>query len=151
MGQFEMPYGPMGPPTMFTVPVLRYLKTYGVTEEDLAMVAVVQREWAAKNPRATLQGPDHRRRRAELADDRLAVPHADVLPGHRRRRRADPHLRRAGQGLPDQAGLRPGHGRERRDADGQPDGRLHLVQGLPRLGQEGVRRGGHQATPTSTT
>src|SRR5215207_7448180 len=25
-GQFEMPYGPSGPPTMFTVPVLRYLK-----------------------------------------------------------------------------------------------------------------------------
>jgi hypothetical protein len=27
-GQFEQPYGPMGPPTLFTVPVLRYLKTY---------------------------------------------------------------------------------------------------------------------------
>ena len=24
-GQFERPYGPMGPPTLFTVPVLRYL------------------------------------------------------------------------------------------------------------------------------
>ena len=56
-GQFEMPYGPMGPPTMFTVPVLRYMKTYGVTEEDLAMVAVVQREWAAKNPRASFRDP----------------------------------------------------------------------------------------------
>ena len=39
---------------MFTIPVLRYLKTYGITDEQLAMVAVVQREWAAKNPRATL-------------------------------------------------------------------------------------------------
>jgi acetyl-CoA acetyltransferase len=56
-GQFEMPYGPMGPPTMFTVPVLRYMKTYGVTEEDLAMVAVIQREWAAKNPRASFKDP----------------------------------------------------------------------------------------------
>jgi acetyl-CoA acetyltransferase len=56
-GQFEMPYGPMGPPTMFTIPVLRYMKTYGVTEEDLAMVAVVQREWAAKNPRASYKDP----------------------------------------------------------------------------------------------
>ena len=56
-GQFEMPYGPMGPPTMFTVPVLRYMKTYGVTEEDLAMVAVIQREWAAKNPRASFRDP----------------------------------------------------------------------------------------------
>src|SRR3954466_14693606 len=32
-GQFEQPYGPMGPPSMFTIPVLRYMKTYGVTEE----------------------------------------------------------------------------------------------------------------------
>ncbi len=57
MGQFEMPFGPVGPPTMFTVPVLRYMKTYGVTEEDLAMVAVIQREWAAKNPRASFKDP----------------------------------------------------------------------------------------------
>lgn len=56
-GQFEMPYGPVGPPSMFTVPVLRYLKTYGLTEEDLAHVAVIQREWAAKNPRATFKDP----------------------------------------------------------------------------------------------
>src|SRR5215471_13700816 len=56
-GQFEMPYGPMGPPTLFTIPVLRYLKTYGVTQEQLAMVAVVQREWAAQNPRATFRDP----------------------------------------------------------------------------------------------
>ncbi|MDD9935491.1 MAG: hypothetical protein OXT09_17915 [Myxococcales bacterium] len=55
--QFEMPYGPMGPPTLFTIPVMRYLKQYGVTEEQLAMVAVVQREWAAKNPRASHKDP----------------------------------------------------------------------------------------------
>jgi acetyl-CoA acetyltransferase len=57
MGQFEMPYGPMGPPTMFTIPVLRYLKARGYTVEDLAQVAVVQREWAAKNPRASFKDP----------------------------------------------------------------------------------------------
>jgi acetyl-CoA acetyltransferase len=56
-GQFEVPYGIMGPTTVFTIPVLRYMKTYGVTEEQLAMVAVVQREWAAKNPRATMKDP----------------------------------------------------------------------------------------------
>jgi acetyl-CoA acetyltransferase len=56
-GQFEMPYGPVGPPTMFTVPVLRYLKTYGLSAEDLAWVAVIQREWAAKNPRASFKDP----------------------------------------------------------------------------------------------
>jgi acetyl-CoA acetyltransferase len=56
-GQFEQPYGPMGPPTLFTIPVLRYMKTYGLTHEQLAMVSVVQREWAAKNPRATFKTP----------------------------------------------------------------------------------------------
>ncbi|MBL8381716.1 MAG: thiolase [Burkholderiales bacterium] len=56
-GQFELPYGTFGPPTMFTIPVLRYMKTYGLTEEHLANVAVIQREWAAQNPRATLRTP----------------------------------------------------------------------------------------------
>ena len=54
-GQFEMPFGPTGPPTMFTLPVLRYMKDYGMTHEQLAMVAVVQREWASMNPRASFQ------------------------------------------------------------------------------------------------
>ena len=55
--QFEAWTGPAGPPTMFTVPVLRYMKTYGITEEQLAMVAVVQREYAAKNPNAMMKDP----------------------------------------------------------------------------------------------
>jgi acetyl-CoA acetyltransferase len=54
-GQFEVPFGPMGPPTMFTLPVLRYMKDYGMSHEQLAMVAVVQREWASMNPRASFQ------------------------------------------------------------------------------------------------
>ena len=56
-GQFEAPFGPMGPPTLFPIPVLRYMKTYGVTHEHLAQVAVVQREWAGKNPRAAFRDP----------------------------------------------------------------------------------------------
>ena len=55
--QFEMPYGPMGPTTMFTIGVLRYMKQYGMTHEQLAMVAVVQREWAGLNPRASFREP----------------------------------------------------------------------------------------------
>src|SRR4029434_2126993 len=35
----------------------RYMKPYGITHEQIAMVAVVQREWAAKNPRATMKAP----------------------------------------------------------------------------------------------
>jgi acetyl-CoA acetyltransferase len=55
--QFEQPYGVTRPPTMFTIPVLRYMKEYGVTEEQLANVAVVQREWAAHHPRASIRDP----------------------------------------------------------------------------------------------
>ena len=56
-GQFEMPFGPMGPPTLFTLPVLRYMKDYAMSHEQLAMVAVVQRQWASMNPRASFQDP----------------------------------------------------------------------------------------------
>jgi acetyl-CoA acetyltransferase len=54
---FGQPYRPMGPPILFTIPVLRYMKTYGLSHEQLAMVSVVQREWAGKNPRATFKAP----------------------------------------------------------------------------------------------
>ncbi|QEH80001.1 thiolase [Sphingomonas sp. C8-2] len=56
-GQFEAPFGAVWAPTIFTVPALRYMKHYGVGEEALANVAVIQREWAALNPRATLKAP----------------------------------------------------------------------------------------------
>lgn len=55
--QFEGPYGGMGPTTMFTIPFLRYMKETGTTLEQLAMVAVIQREWAALNPRASQRDP----------------------------------------------------------------------------------------------
>jgi acetyl-CoA acetyltransferase len=51
-GQFEAPYGTLGPTTTFTIPALRYMKEYGLTREQLAYVAVAQRRWAARNPRA---------------------------------------------------------------------------------------------------
>jgi acetyl-CoA acetyltransferase len=51
-GQFEAPFGTAGPTTAFTIPVLRYMKEYGLTHEQLAYVAVAQRKWAARNPRA---------------------------------------------------------------------------------------------------
>jgi acetyl-CoA acetyltransferase len=51
-GQFEAPYGTLGPTTTFTIPLLRYMKECGLTHEQLAYVAVAQRKWAAQNPRA---------------------------------------------------------------------------------------------------
>jgi acetyl-CoA acetyltransferase len=56
-GQFEAPYGPTGPPSTFTIPVLRYMKECGLTHEQLAYVAVAQRAWAARNPRAMYRDP----------------------------------------------------------------------------------------------
>src|ERR1700760_157649 len=35
-GQFEAPYGTAGPTSSFTIPVLRYMKEYGLTHEPLA-------------------------------------------------------------------------------------------------------------------
>jgi acetyl-CoA acetyltransferase len=56
-GQFEAPYGTLGPTTAFTIPALRYMKETGLTHEQLAYVAVAQRRWAAKNPRAWFRDP----------------------------------------------------------------------------------------------
>ena len=56
-GQFEAPYGTVGPTSTFTIPVLRYMKEYGLTQERLAYVAVAQRKWAARNPRAMFRDP----------------------------------------------------------------------------------------------
>jgi acetyl-CoA acetyltransferase len=68
--QFETPYGTVGPPTMFTLPVLRYLKRYGLGEEALAEVAVAQRAWAALNPRASQRQPITI---ADVMDSRMIV------------------------------------------------------------------------------
>ena len=57
VGQFEMPFAPFSPANLFTIPVLRYMKDTGLTHEQLAMVSVVQRQWAAKNPRASFKEP----------------------------------------------------------------------------------------------
>src|ERR1700730_19350213 len=56
-------------------------------------------------PTRPLQSADHRRGRAELADDRLSVSAVAVLPGDRWRRRVDPGCRRARPRLPAKAGL----------------------------------------------
>jgi hypothetical protein len=51
----------MGPPTLFTIPVLRHMKTYGLTDGTLPMVSVVQREWGSEKTSRHLQDADHRR------------------------------------------------------------------------------------------
>ena len=56
-GQFEDPYGTWGAPSRFTLPFVRHMQEYGTTEEQLASVAVAQRRWAEKNPRAMMRDP----------------------------------------------------------------------------------------------
>ena len=56
--QFEVPYGVVGPPTMFPIPVLRYLKTYGITQEQLAMVLPMDSWWLVRD--SGLRGPPER-------------------------------------------------------------------------------------------
>ena len=56
--QFDLAYaGANLSATLFGQPLARYMVMHGLTEAQLAMVAVVQREWAAKNPRAKLKTP----------------------------------------------------------------------------------------------
>ena len=54
-GQFESIYGVLGPTTQFGMGVLRYMKDTGTTIEQLASVAVAQRKWSNKVPRAMFQ------------------------------------------------------------------------------------------------
>lgn len=57
MAQLEVPHGPVGAPSLFPIGVRRYMAEYGMTREQLATVPVVQRQWAALNPRARLRDP----------------------------------------------------------------------------------------------
>lgn len=55
--QFDMFYGAGAPAALFSLPVARYLHTYGLTEAELAVGPVSQRQWAQDVPRATLRDP----------------------------------------------------------------------------------------------
>jgi acetyl-CoA acetyltransferase len=74
-GQYEMPYGANAYHSMFTVPVLRYMKETGLTHEQLASVPVAQRRWAHRNPRALM-------RELITVDDVFASP-VIAYPFHR--------------------------------------------------------------------
>jgi len=78
------------------------MKTHGITHEQIAMVAVAQREWAAKNPRATMKTPITVE---DVLNSRMIAYPFRILQcctGHRRRRRLGPDLGRPRQGFSDQ-------------------------------------------------
>src|SRR5690606_16744595 len=49
--QFEGVYGTVGPTSTFGMGILRYMKEYGLTHEQLASVPVAQSKWVKGNPR----------------------------------------------------------------------------------------------------
>ncbi len=142
-GQFEAPYGTAGPTSTFTIPLLRYMKEYGLTHEQLAYVAVAQRRWAAQNPRAMFRDlitvedvlasrlvayPFHLLECCLVTDGggALIVTAAD----------------RAGE-FPEAPSARARHRGGDGDADDLADGGLHRVAGVPAGRPRRVRRGGH--------
>ena len=50
--QFEAPYGPLYPISLYAMAAQRYLHEYGATPQQLAEVAVAARAWALLNPKA---------------------------------------------------------------------------------------------------
>ena len=56
-GQFELPFGTVGPMTILNLGALRFLHDRGLDAEALAEVVVAQRTWAAGNPRALRRDP----------------------------------------------------------------------------------------------
>lgn len=56
-GQFEAPFGTMGPPTLFSLPATRHMHQYGTTREQMAELAVSTRKWASMHPMAMMKEP----------------------------------------------------------------------------------------------
>lgn len=65
--QYEAPFAPLVPMSMYAMVAQRYMYEFGATSEDLAQVAVAAREWAALNPKAFKREP-------LSVDDVLASP-----------------------------------------------------------------------------
>ena len=127
------------------------MKDYGLTHEQLAYVAVAQRQWAAKNPRAMFRDlitvedvlasrmvayPFHLLECCLVTDGGGALV---VTVGGPRGR------------LPQAAGARARHRGGVGDPDDLPDGGLHRVAGVPpgRAAAPSPRRA--SPPPTSTT
>jgi len=50
--QFEAPYGPLNPISLYALAARRHMHDFGTTSEQLAEVAVAARSWALLNPKA---------------------------------------------------------------------------------------------------
>lgn len=73
---YEKPYGFTGQPCYFALWARRYMHEFGMTEEDLATVAVTQRQNALRNPRSQATKPMSHEDyyAARVVSDPLRVP-----------------------------------------------------------------------------
>jgi acetyl-CoA acetyltransferase len=55
--QYQVPYGYLAPPQQFAMAARAYLSTGRISEKVLGTVAVTQREYAQRNPRAMMRTP----------------------------------------------------------------------------------------------
>ena len=55
--QYQLPYGLFTPPQQFAVYCRPYLERFGVEPEDLGRVAIAQRDFALRSPRAMMKTP----------------------------------------------------------------------------------------------
>lgn len=55
--EWEIPYGIQLPVGAYALAASRHMAQYGTTSEQLAQIAVSTREWASRNPRASLRDP----------------------------------------------------------------------------------------------
>jgi acetyl-CoA acetyltransferase len=67
--QFEAPYGPLNPISLYAMAARRHMHEFGTTPEQLADVAVAARAWALRNPKAFRYGET-----PLTAEDVLASP-----------------------------------------------------------------------------
>ena len=83
---YEVQLGPTIP-AYYGLVASRYMHEYGITEPDLAELAVLMRSNAARHPGAQFREPDQRRGRDDVEAHRRALKVSRLLPGLGRRRR----------------------------------------------------------------
>ena len=81
--QFEQPYGPLSPISLYAMAAQRHMHEFGTTSEQLAEVAVAARAWALRNPKAFRYGeaPLTVLSKTEPDEALKAKPAIDIGPG----------------------------------------------------------------------
>ena len=139
-GQFELPFGTVGPMTLLTLGTLRFLRDRGLDRDDPGAGRGRATRLGGAQPARAAPRSDHRRRGARRAARRVPLHATDVLRRHRRRRCGRGDVGRTGARPPSTAGARARHRRGQRRRDGEPDARPHVVGRVPPGRRGRVRR-----------